>query len=295
MFIKRTEYQAICTVILAGLCSAAAIAASPAEETEDNISFAESQHQEYAPTGQGAAAGCSAWQDNFNTGRLDRSRWVVGNGQAPGFIPNLHLGDYSPSNVSLSGGTLTLTLTQQSGQVGTNSAGVLSHGAIIYTKSVCGYGTYEWRMRMSSAGNCPSCGGLSKSGSVSAGFLYVNNSQTEIDFEFSGLTPGSVWLVNWLNSNPAKDPTAANETGFQDELASVSDIFHDYRFVWSPGMIRYYVDGILVSTHTTNVPSAPAYFMINHWGTNSPYWGGMATLGITRYFYISHAAYSPVF
>lgn len=247
---------------------------------------ANSQH------GQGRGA-CSAWQDSFNTGALDKTRWVVASGAAPGAIPNLHYGDYVPGNVSLQNGLLSLTLTQQLGTVGTNPSGVLSHGALIYTKAACGYGTYEWTMRMSSSAICPTCVGAAYSGSVSAGFLYVNNSQTEIDFEFTATTPQSIWLVNWLNPNPATDPTSANEQYTQASLPSVTDQFHTYSFVWAPGSITYYIDGVLADTHTSNVPSAPAYFMINHWGTDSPNWGGYASLGTPRYFYISHASYAP--
>ena len=55
-----------------------------------------------------------------------------------------------------------------------------------------------------------------------------------------------------------------------------------------------YVDGKWIVDHTTNVPTAPAYFRINHWGTNSTGWGGLATTGVTRYLYVTHASYSPL-
>ena len=54
-----------------------------------------------------------------------------------------------------------------------------------------------------------------------------------------------------------------------------------------------YIDGKLVSTHTSNIPSAPAYIMINHWGTNSTGWGGQATIGVQRYLYVSSFTYTP--
>ncbi len=236
---------------------------------------------------------CLAWQDSFNLGYLDTSRWVVATGTAPGSIPDLHIGYYDPANVSLAGGMLRIALTQVNGQVGTNLDGVISYGGMIYSKAVCGYGTYEWTMKMSSEAICATCSGLVDSGSVSAGFLYVNNSQTEIDFEFSALTPDTLWLVNWLNPNPKQDPTAANETYTGVAPFDSTTGFHTYQFVWSPGKISYYIDGVWITNHTTNVPSAPAYFMINHWGTDSTNWGGMATVGPARYVYVSHASYKP--
>jgi beta-glucanase (GH16 family) len=57
--------------------------------------------------------------------------------------------------------------------------------------------------------------------------------------------------------------------------------------MWSPGKIVFYIDGKKVSTHTSNIPSDPAYVMINQWGTNSTRFGGLATPGVERYIYVS--------
>jgi len=236
---------------------------------------------------------CPAWQDDFNLTALDSTRWVIASGQAPGYIPGYHIGYYNPSHVSVGGGYLTLTLTQSTGQVDSNSAGVVSQGALIYTKFKCGYGTYQWTMRMSSTAASPTDPGGPVSGSVSAGFVYTNNSQTEIDFEFSGENPNSLYLVNWLNPNPQTNPTSSNETYTALYPFDSTSGFHTYQFVWQVGKISYFIDGILKAVHTTNVPSAPAYFMINHWGTDSGNWGGTATLGTTRYFYVNQVSYTP--
>ena len=135
----------------------------------------------------------TAWRDDFSLGYLDASRWVVASGRAPGYVPGYHIGYYRPSYVSLDSGRLKLLLTQGIGQVDTNPAGVVSQGALIYTKDRYGCGTYQWRMRMSSTVSSPDApcdpndpANCATSGSVSAGFIYVNNSQSEIDFEFSG-------------------------------------------------------------------------------------------------------------
>ena len=101
-------------------------------------------------------------------------------------------------------------------------------------------------------------------------------------------------MVNWLNPNPQSDPTEADETFDTLYPFTVSTAFHDYKFVWQPGQIDFYADGYHKFSHTTNVPSAPAYFMINHWGTDSGNWGGTATVGTTRYFYIDSVKYTPL-
>ena len=248
-----------------------------------------------SPSGQQATAG---WRDDFNAPQVDTNRWVIASGLAPGHIVNFHIGYYEPSHVQiLTDGTnsyLQMLLTQENGPVDSSASGVISRGALIYTKNTYGYGTYEWRMRMSSTATTPNePSGTSVSGSVSAGFNYVNNSETEIDFEFSALAPDTLYMVNWKNPNPLTDPTSANETFSTLFPFTVTSEFHTYKFVWQRKQIFFYVDDVLQAAHTTNVPRAPANFMINHWGTDSGNWGGTATVGVSRYFYVDWVRYTP--
>ena len=170
------------------------------------------------------------------------------------FRPNLDgplLGPFEPTlkhyqSLVAAGVYLQLLLTQEIGTVDSNTTGTLSRGALIYTKSKYSYGTYEWRMRMSSTSASPNGSGNSVSGSVSAGFVYVNNSQTEIDFEFSGLDPETLYMVNWLNPDPTADPDLSERTYDFLYPFTVSTAFHAYKFVWQPGRIDFYVDGVLV-------------------------------------------------
>lgn len=235
-----------------------------------------------ARAGGGGAA--TAWSDDFTGTQLSKF-WVVSNGSAPGYIANDHQGYFTPANVSVSGGYLVLTLTQQTGTVGSNANGIISYGGQVRTRHTYGYGTYTWTMRMSSTSDAPTGVGSAVSGSVSAGFIYVNNSQTEIDFEFPGDTLDLLYMVNWQ--------TTANEIFTTATGLNVASTFHTYKFVWQPGIITYYVDGTVAGIHTTDVPSAPAYFMMNHWGTDSANWGGQASPGVTSYFYIDSVSYSP--
>ena len=124
----------------------------------------------------------------------------------------------------------------------------------------------------------------------------MNNSETEIDFEYSANSPAYVWAVNWLNTNTRRDPTSSMETATAVPWpVATSYPLHTYTFVWAPGVITFYFDGVQVAQHTTDVPSAPAYFMINHWGTNSSTtgWGGPATPSVNRYFYVKSVSYTP--
>lgn len=227
-----------------------------------------------------SVGGSGSFSDTFNSGVLDPSKWLASNGFAPGSISGVNYGSFVPSNVDLSQGMLCLKLQQEEG-----TSGVLSTGGEIQSNTTYGYGTYEWVMRASSTSSTPTGTGTAVSGQVSAGFSFINNSETEIDFEVEGQNPDTVWMTNWIGTTQKQYSRVF--------LASPDANFHHYKFVWVPGQINYYIDGVLVSTHTSNVPSTPAYIMINHWGTNSTGWGGLATIGAQRYLYVSSFTYTP--
>jgi len=242
--------------------------------------------------------GSGGWEDHFTGSKLSK-RWQVSSWWAPGYIPDNHEGFYEAENVSLQNGYLVLRLNQEIGPVDNNPAGVISHGAHVTTRQKYGYGTYEWRMRMSSTAATPTDPGTPVSGSVSAGFNYVNNSETEIDFEFGAHLlddprfPDTLYMVNWHNLDPSDGPWETEETYTAKSIPGLNNEFKTYKFVWEPGRITFYVDDVWQAEHTTTVPSAPAYFMINHWGTNNPLWGGTATIGVERYFYVDWVRFTP--
>jgi endo-1,3-1,4-beta-glycanase ExoK len=242
--------------------------------------------------GGGGGSGATGWQDDFSGTSLDTSRWTNAEERAPGYIPGNHQGYYEPSNVSVQNGYLVIRLTQFNGPVD-GLDGVVSLGGLVYTDETFRYGTYQWRARMSSTSASPGGTGSPVSGSVSAGFNYINNSETEIDFEFSGHLPGWLWMVNWHNTNPSTGPFESQQTYSSIPLSDITSAFHTYKFVWERRKITFYVDDVYVTDHVTNVPRAPARFMINHWGTNNPFWGGPATLGTTRFYYVDWASYTP--
>ena len=244
--------------------------------------------------GQAGQGGTSTgWRDDFNGSTVDLTRWVVADGRAPGYRPANHIGYFQPNRVTLQDGYLVLRLTQQNDVVDGES-GVISLGGAIYSNKTYGYGTYQWRMRMSSTDTSPgNPGGLPISGSVSAGFNYDNNSQTEIDLEFGAHAPGVLYMVNWKNPDPSQDPKQEHSTYSTWPYDDLNNSFKTYKFVWTKNRISFYVDGEFRATHRTNVPTARAYFFISHWGSNSPWWGGMATVGTERYFYVDWASHTP--
>lgn len=236
-----------------------------------------------------AFASGSGFSDNFNTGTLNSKLWTIDTGIAPGGN-STNTSTFSSSHVSLAQGMLALKLTQSLGSNGV----IQSLGAEVRSITRYGYGTYSWTMRTASTATCPTCIGAAVPGQTSAGFSFVNNSRTEIDFEveggddFYGTKNGAdlntVWMTNWSG-------TAAKQWSTFKLLAPDAN-FHTYKFVWTKSAISFYVDGSRVSVHTRHIPTAPAYIIMNLWGTNNIWWGGDATPGAARYMYIRNFSFT---
>jgi beta-glucanase (GH16 family) len=235
---------------------------------------------------------------------LAEDRWLIWNASAPGSITGEHASFYAADHVSLSAGYLTLLLTQENGTVDDNPDGVVSRGALISSPLTYRYGTYEWRMRLTSTATSPTnegtCQAQTLSGSVAAGFVYVNNSETEIDIEYAGHRPDLLFLANWRNTNPSSDPqpdqstfTAVLDSAALPQGQSWCSDFRTYKFVWEPARITFYIDDQRQAEHTTTVPETPAYFMISIRGTNQSEWGGTATIGTPRYLHVDWVRYTP--
>jgi endo-1,3-1,4-beta-glycanase ExoK len=219
------------------------------------------------------------FEDDFNTGRLS-STWIVSNWAAPGSMARVNNGSFSPSMVDMSQGCLRIKLTQARNSDGS----VTSVGGEIQLNKLFGYGTYVFKMRTSSTSPTYNGSGTAVSGQVSAAFNYLPdanyNSVTEIDApEIEGQNPNQLSFTVWNNSNQS-DHAAVPFYGSEDA-------FHEYKFQWFAGSVKFFVDGALVYTATQNIPTLAAYPMINHWGTNSTDWGGFATPDVDRYMYVS--------
>jgi len=133
-----------------------------------------------------------------------------------------------------------------------------------------------------------------ESGQISSTFIidYVGGSSvTEIDApEIEGLSARSnniEWDI-WKNGVSTVPSPEFNV------LANPEAAFHIYKFVWQPASITFYIDGTLVSTGTSGIPSAPAVIDINFYGTNSSGWGGNATVGVTRFMYVNSVSFTPL-
>ena len=268
------------TSITAKTPAHAAGAADVAVKNTDNQTGALSGGYTYTSStgggGSGAPAGATFY-DDFSKGSLDTSKWIPSNWSAPGG------GTFVPSYLDFSTGMLRIKVTQTYN----SSGGIASVGGELQSKNALSFGTYEWVMRAASTSSTPNGSGYTVSGQISSGFIYVNNSQTEIDSpEIEGQNPGTLWWTSWISVNTKQ--YTSSQAPFAPENG-----FHSYKCVWTNTSIKFYVDGVLVSTHTGVVPQTPAYAMINHWGTNSTGWGGLATPNITRYMFVRSFSFVP--
>jgi len=219
--------------------------------------------------------------DNFSAGTLDKTKWFIDTGKAPGNIAGVNAGTLSAEHVDVSTGMLRLKLTQ-------NISGALatSVGSEIRSKQLFGYGTYVWIARAASTSATPHGTGSAVSGTVTDVFNFIDDSKTEIDFEYQGQTPSTLEMTNYS--------TVSHNQNTSTPVPGADSSFHQYKYVWTAAKIEFYVDGNLVSTHTEHIPSAPAAILINMWGTNSKSFGGVATDGATSYLYVSSVSYTPL-
>jgi beta-glucanase (GH16 family) len=219
------------------------------------------------------------FRDTFSGGTLDLTKWFIDTGRAPGNIAGVNSGTLSAEHVDLSTGMLRLKLTQSgSGALATST------GAEIRSKQLFGYGTYVWVARSASTSTTPRGPGSAVSGTVFDVFNFINDSETEIDFEYQGQSPATLEMTNYS--------TVSHSQSTSVPVPGADSSFHEYKFVWSEKKIEFFLDDRLVSTHTEHVPSAPAAVLINLWGTNSASFGGVATPGATSYLYVSSFSYA---
>jgi beta-glucanase (GH16 family) len=244
----------------------------------------------------------TGWVDDLNS--IDPARWVKAGPETP--VPgnsSQNFGTYNPEHLTIvqDAATGNRYLQIKLTQVSSGGSSVVSTGGLLYSTEKYAYGTYEWTLRMSSNSATPLGGGNPESGNVSAAFIYTNNSQTEIDFEFSGhvigdfdpLNDETLYMANWKNKGPKSPPSNNELTSSTTEVPGITSGFKTYRFIWEQGKITFCVNGLPEAVHSTNVPRNPANVMINHWGTNNPNgFGGAATIG-TRYFYVDRVGYTP--
>lgn len=226
--------------------------------------------------------------DGFKSGKLDTTKWIVATYKSPDSAAGVNNGIYVPSAIDFTQGMLRITVRQHS-----TGRGVESLGGAILSRELFGYGTYEFEMRMSSLSPTPEGDGKSLTGAVSSGFIYYNKSESEIDLEFLG-NENALWVSSWRNPDPNFDPTPLQKTSDKVSDLDLATRLRRYSLVWTPDAVDVYIDGTRVAHQTEHIPHNPAHIILQHRGTNSDKWGGVAAVGVDRYFFVRSVKFTPM-
>jgi len=201
------------------------------------------------PTG---APGAGSWHvifdDEFNAGALDKSKWSVGwfgSGVTAG-VNSAETDCYDPGQVSVPGGTLDLTVTAKQetcgGQSQPYAAGIVTtNGKFSFT-----YGFYEVRAWLPASGsqiaNWPAI--------WADGQSWPNDGELDT---FEGLGGLPCWHFHDPSGGPGDCASGGYAAGW-----------HTFGADWERGIVTYYYDGHAVGSITSGITSAPMFLILDN-------------------------------
>ena len=200
-----------------------------------------------------------SFDDEFSSTSVDLSRWYVGD--RPNQIDNT-VGYYRPENVTVQDGFLRLRSAKQdyrtyhytSGTVGTNASFNFLYGRV------------EMRARL------PHTAGSR----INNEFYTVSDSwPPSIDFmQFFGQSPHHLQMTNFYEDI---DRNTGSHTHDWTDPTFDSTQWHRYAVEWTPGSLRWFVDGQLRASETKDVPTEP--MALNLCSLVGGDWGGNPAQG----------------
>jgi beta-glucanase (GH16 family) len=109
-----------------------------------------------------------------------------------------------------------------------------------------------------------------------AGMFFYKNDTQEIDIEYLS-DPNSLSNPGPSYPPPLQLTNQAVVAGGKATYSTASPpddvtMVHDYRIDWLPGRTLFYLDGTLLKTYTTNVPTAGSSFILNNWSNGDQGW-----------------------
>jgi len=185
--------------------------------------------------------------DEFSTSAVDGVKWDTA--YAWGRTHN-HDAYMLDSNVTQTGGLLSLTATRQptSGK-GFSSGVISSHGDFRYT-----YGYAEMRIKMPS-----------KRGSWPAFWMLDNGWPPEIDImEYPLFVNEMTSDQYYANSHWSTGSGNASNGQWIDRNVDLGDAFHTYGLEWTSTQLKYYFDGVLVKTASNQTSFQNMYTIFNY-------------------------------
>ena len=203
-----------------------------------------------------------AWQDDFDT--LDTSLW-----QAQTFTWDGNQAQFTPQNVSVASGKLTIALTNAPSGSTKPYLGV----ELRSTKTLT-YGKVSASMRFAKG-----------SGVVSGLVLfytpYPNCDWNEIDIEHLGNSSNTSQLNCMVyTGTPATSCTTSVTPTQEPQVVNLSSdaesAFHQYDIEWTPAGVKFFIDGTLLRTWTSNISrlKLPLNILLTIWASSSASWAG---------------------
>jgi endo-1,3-1,4-beta-glycanase ExoK len=186
----------------------------------------------------------AAFREEFDT--LSPGMWFTSDGWTNGPHQNC---TWSKQAVTVQDGILRLSfLPSTDGQPG-HLCGE------IQTKATFHHGTYEARIRT------PKGSGLN-----AAFFTYIgpvhNAPHDEIDFEVLTRDTGRVSLNTFVSGTQQNGTTVPVDP-------PTDAAFHDLSFIWEPGSISWFIDGVEVHRAESNLPVTPQKLYFSFWGSDT--------------------------
>ncbi len=214
------------------------------------VSFAMPASVKADPPG-GKTGWTLSFEDTFSSG-FHPNKWIKTFSWGNGNINDGSVNYYSPNNVSVSKGYLTL-------KANNNAEGGKSYtGAVVQTfgKFYQTYGYFEARVKV------PKGGGLAPYFSLSP---EDKSWPPEINiFEVpgeKGLNGTKVWMTNHYK-DALGNASIANSEGTWTSSSGLDQAYHTYGLLWQPRLLVWYVDGVERYRTTAGVPNQDCYIVL---------------------------------
>jgi len=218
----------------------------------------------YVVSGMPGAFKTRTWIDFSGNKATDNAQTVLAskNLLSPDWSITMDAGypthDFLPSNVFFTNGALNLRVQAYPGSGNVKAAE-------IQTTYSFKYGSVRTYMKSSST-----------PGVCEGNFLY-SAATNEVDWEIltSNIDSGTkcipqpgIWATNQATVKGGQKTSTIVPFNYGDPRTA----FHQYRIDWSSSATKFYINGGLKATHTTNVPTQAGQWLWNAWSNGHPCW-----------------------
>jgi len=187
------------------------------------------------------------WNDEFDGRRLNLDKWLVADTHGKPQFPG-ELNSYDPDDVDVAGGSLVLR-TRELNDARRSTAPYISGRVSTQNKFEFTYGRVDVRAKL------PGTQGIWPA----IWMLPRDQWPPEIDvMEMLGNAPRRVYMTHHWGTRKHQEQSQSHFDG-PDFTAD----FHVYSVEWSPGQIRWLIDGEERKVLTEHVPAGPMYLILN--------------------------------